>query len=93
MPISRTNVAGSMTDVNALELRVALVRAGVPQWRLAADLGLCPSSFSAVVNGRAPAPPGLVSRVEEALGLTPGTLSPRGGQLGEQTEDPAAAAR
>ena len=62
--------------INEREYRAALARMGWTQWRLAAHLGFAPSSVSAFIHGRTPAPLGFVARVEEALGLEPGALAP-----------------
>lgn len=56
-------------------LRVELARRSVAQWRVAESLQLPPSTFSDYVRGARPAPADFGARVEQVLGLEPGTLS------------------
>jgi hypothetical protein len=62
--------------IDLRELRVALARRDVPQWRLAADLGVCPSTLSSYLHGRYPSPGDLRQRIERALGLPEHCLTP-----------------
>ena len=74
--------------INLPELRAELARQGLPHWRLAADIGMSPSALSGYLRGRYPAPQGLRRRIEQALGLPFGFLTPteerRPGQGGVQ---------
>lgn len=59
------------------ELRAALAHAGIAQYQLAVQLGIAPSKLSAFVNGHLSEAPAeeIARRIEQALGLMPGTLS------------------
>lgn len=72
--------------IDIRELRVALLRRGVPQWKLAAQLGHCPSTLSSYLRGRQTAPQDLRRRIEQALGLPTDALiaERRPGQGGVQ---------
>lgn len=61
--------------IDIRELRVALARRDVPQWRLAADIGVCPSSLSSYLSGRQPSPRDLREKIERALGLPAHSLA------------------
>ncbi len=65
------------TTVNVRELRAALARQGMPQWKLAATLDVSPSTLSAYLHGHPGAPANLRQRIEAALGLDDGALAHR----------------
>jgi plasmid maintenance system antidote protein VapI len=71
----RTQVERLSPQVRISELRAQLARRELPQWRLAADLGINPARFSAFLRGKAPAPHDLADRIERELGLKRGTLA------------------
>lgn len=65
-----------MYPVDPDRLRVALATAALTRQELALRLGLPPSTLGSWLRGVAPAPPDLAARIECALGLEPGALSP-----------------
>lgn len=64
-------------NIDLIELRIALVRKGWSQWQLAAHMQMDASTLSGRLRGTRPAPREFVGQVEAALGLEPGTLSPK----------------
>src|SRR5437899_2439768 len=73
---SRTFAEDRMqSTVNDATYRVALARLGVPQWKLAAQLGVSPSTLSAFRRGHRTPPPDFIRRLEGALELQEGELT------------------
>jgi transcriptional regulator with XRE-family HTH domain len=68
-------MTSTSTIVDLRELRVALAKRGMPQWRLAAELGISPSSFSAYLRGRAEPPSDLRRRIAVVLGVDAAVLA------------------
>lgn len=62
--------------MDKIKLKVALIHKGWPQWRLAAELDMSPSSFSAVVHGKHPNSAKITREAEKLLGLEEGSLLP-----------------
>lgn len=57
-------IRGSM---EGLELKIERIKAGVPQYRVAQALGICPALLSYWENGRRSIPQGMRDRIIETI--------------------------
>lgn len=61
-------------DIDVPELKAHLARQNIPQWKMAAAVGVAPSTFSHYLVGRFSPPPSLRLKIEKYLGLPEGAL-------------------
>ena len=61
--------------LNLPEIRAELARQSMPQWKLAAQIGMAPATLSGFMTRRLPATEDLVEKIEAALGLAAGSLT------------------
>lgn len=55
-------------NMAGVDLKVARIRARVPQWELAARLGISPPRLSEIEAGRRPITPEMATKIKQALG-------------------------
>lgn len=61
-------------SIDSVAFKKALLKRGITQWKMAAELGLSPSMLSHYVTGRHVCPTGLRLKMEQYMQLEEGSL-------------------